>query len=199
MYWKRPLPASFACIRIPRPLAIAAQAAPAGSQSTSPSRSFSVHLRSTPPPLASPATRRKKSPPLLKAEGSGQCPGFLVDWILGWVAPAEARAWLKPGSPSPACRHAGFFVSFFASPAGAAFFGSTFFTSLTTYLVALSPSVLSRSALLILSDLASKVTFWVSPVSPARIWMLATPSNLLNASRTCALQPPHVTPVMVTE
>lgn len=34
-------------------------------------------------------------------------------------------------------------------------------------------------------------------MSPAAISTLETPSSLLNASRTCVLQPPQVTPVMV--
>lgn len=49
-----------------------------------------------------------------------------------------------------------------------------------------------------LSVFESNVTFWVSAVSPAAITMLETPSSLVNASRTCFLQPFHVTPDMVT-
>lgn len=75
---------------------------------------------------------------------------------------------------------------------------AAFLTSLTTYLSASFPMDFTKSSLVCLSVAESKVTFWVSAVSPAAMTMLVTPSSLVNASRTCFLQPFHVTPVMVT-
>ena len=66
----------------------------------------------------------------------------------------------------------------------------------TTYLAAWSPSDLTASALLMVPEEEVTVTFWVAGLSPAAISTLETPVSLLNASRTCALQPPQVTPVM---
>jgi hypothetical protein len=67
----------------------------------------------------------------------------------------------------------------------------------TTYLAASSPRLFTASCLVIaLAELVVTVTFWVPGLSPAAISTLETPSSLLNASRTCTLQPPQVTPVM---
>ena len=75
---------------------------------------------------------------------------------------------------------------------------AAFLTSLTTYLSASAPIDFTKSSLACLSVVESKVTFCVLAESPAAMTMLVTPSSLLNASRTCFLQPAHVTPVMVT-
>ena len=70
----------------------------------------------------------------------------------------------------------------------------------TTYFVAWSPRDFTASAFLSFSEADLKVTFWVPSFSPASMVMdfESTPSSFANASRTCVLQPPQVTPVMPT-
>jgi hypothetical protein len=66
----------------------------------------------------------------------------------------------------------------------------------TTYLDASSPSDLIACSLVTSAEEEVTVTFWVPGLSPAAISTLETPANFVNASRTCTLQPPQVTPVM---
>jgi hypothetical protein len=70
----------------------------------------------------------------------------------------------------------------------------------TTYFVASAPSDFTASSFLSFPDVDLKVTSWVSAFFPFSIVMVleSTPSSFANASRTCCLHPPQVTPVIPT-
>lgn len=146
--------------------------------------------RRRPPP-------EKNNPRRMRPGVGCDCGNYLS---AGWRVSGESvqgHPALRPAAPA-----IGFDYRLVMMSPGGAFdsplLAAVFFTSLTTYLSASEPIDFTKSSLVCASVAESKVTFWVVAVSPAAMTMLVTPSSLLNASRTCFLQPPHVTPVIVT-